>query len=174
MVRAQSVYVQNGELMRMSSCKCLECLEGMYCPLKHTKTRPKHMLLLFSEAVAPLSNVKALHATEALNSMHRQSRPIYNTGDAPRHAHRLHPWAELVCLCATWVTVTEVTRTCNSDCCCFVGLFSLSLVERRTKNKEQRTKNKERSRHGGGDGPQGNWIHIYIYIHTLVRSVKRV
>ena len=37
------------------------------------------------------------------------------------------------------------------SCCCFVGLFSLSLVERRTKNKE-------RSRHGGGDGPQGNWI----------------
>ena len=25
-------------------------------------------------------------------------------------------------------------------------------------NEEQRTKNKERSRHGGGDGPQGNWI----------------
>ena len=69
MVRAQNVYVQNGELMRMSSCKCLECLEGMYCPLKHNKTRHKHMLLLFSEAVAPLSNVKALHATEALNFM---------------------------------------------------------------------------------------------------------
>ena len=61
MVRAQSVYVQNGELMRMSSCKCLECLEGMYCPLKHNKTRHKHMLLLFSEAV--------VHATEALNFM---------------------------------------------------------------------------------------------------------
>ena len=68
MVRAQSVYVQNGELMRMSSCKCLECLEGMYCPLKHNKTRHKHMLLLFS-----VSNVKAPHATEALNSMQAAS-----------------------------------------------------------------------------------------------------
>ena len=73
MVRAQSVYVQNGELMRMSSCKCLECLEGMYCPLKHNKTRHKHMLLLFSAAVAPLPNVKAPHATEALNSMQAAS-----------------------------------------------------------------------------------------------------
>jgi len=29
-------------------------------------------------------------------------------------------------------------------------------------NEEQRTKNKERSRHGGGDGPQGNWIYIWL------------
>ena len=64
MVRAQSAYVQNGELMRMSSCKCLECLEGMYCPLKHNKTRHKHMLLLFSETVETLYNVKAPQATE--------------------------------------------------------------------------------------------------------------
>ena len=49
--------------------KCLQCLEGMYCPLKHNKTRHKHMFLLFSAAVAPLPNVKAPHATEALNSM---------------------------------------------------------------------------------------------------------
>ena len=34
-------------------------------------------------------------------------------------------------------------------------------------------KNKERSRHGGGDGPQGNWIYyIYIYIYMYMYICK--
>jgi hypothetical protein len=53
----------------LEEIKCLQCLAGMHCPLKHNKTRHKHMLLLFSAAVALLPNVKAPHATEALNSM---------------------------------------------------------------------------------------------------------
>ena len=57
----------------MEEFKCLQCLEGMHCPLKHNKTRHQHMLLLFSAAVAPLPNVKAPHATEALNSMQAAS-----------------------------------------------------------------------------------------------------
>ena len=80
MVRAQSVYFQNDELMRMSSCKCLESLEDMYCPLKYNKTRHKHMLLLFSETVETLSNVKAPQATEALNFMQTVSRARMSTG----------------------------------------------------------------------------------------------
>jgi hypothetical protein len=49
--------------------KCVQWLEGIHCRLKHSKTRHKHMLLLFSEAVTPSPNAKAPHATEALNYM---------------------------------------------------------------------------------------------------------
>ena len=57
--------------------KCLQCLEGMYCLLKHNRTRHKHMLLLFSAAVAPLLNVKAPLATEAMrgSSLSRARMP---------------------------------------------------------------------------------------------------
>ena len=37
--------------------------------------------------------------------------------------------------------VNQLLMPVFDSCCCFVGLFSLILVERRTKNKEQRTKN---------------------------------
>ena len=67
------------------------CEQGtrMYCPLKHNKTRHKHMLLLFSAAVAPLPNVKAPHATEALNSMQAASGnpDLFTTSVTVRHAH---------------------------------------------------------------------------------------
>ena len=37
------------------------------------------------------------------------------------------------------------------------------------RNMEHLTrKNKERSRHGGGDGLQGNWIYIYIYLYVYI------
>ena len=50
----------------------------------------------------------------------------------------------------------------------FVAVCHLLSVEGGKQQTTNDTQHLERSGHGGGDGPQGNWIYIYIYIYICI------
>ena len=59
-----------------------------------------------------------------------------------------------------WVSIFSDFRSiCDARFWSSLSLCGFVFFEPSTRQ------NKERSRHGGGDGPQGNWIYIYIYIY---------